>query len=163
MRCQRMIRRGRGLLQSDPSNVSSLVRIVHQGVRFRSVMPPVWPFGKKKPASSLDEDAPAPIVYQKTQDEGIDSGSTDQQKADYKAALSFFGSDETPVQKATDQSVLYDGVVASTNVAINPPDHEDGITWVHHTDGYHYKQAADGTFDPIAHTLGDDGAYVPYA
>lgn len=127
-------------------------------------MPPIWPFGKKKEPLSLEEEAPAPVIYKKTADVGIESTSTDQQKADYKAALSFFGNGQDTVKKAEEQSQHYDGIsgtqsnpAKSTTVAPPP------ATWVHHTDGYHYKRLDDGTFDPLAHVKNDDGTYQPYS
>ena len=37
------------------------------------------------------------------------------------------------------------------------------FTWVHHTDGYHYKKKADGSFDATAHVKNNDGTYIPYS
>ena len=127
-------------------------------------MPPFWPFGKKKEPLSLEEEAPAPVIYKKTADAGIQSTSTEQQQADYKAALSFFGNGQETVKKAEEQSQHYDGVseahsnsTKSATVASPPAD------WVHHTDGYHYKRLDDGTFDPVAHIKIEDGTYQPYS
>jgi len=36
------------------------------------------------------------------------------------------------------------------------------FTWVHHTDGYHYKQLESGAFDPVPHQKNANGAYAPY-
>lgn len=127
-------------------------------------MPPIWPFNKKKQPLALEEDAPAPIVYRKTEDKGIDSGSTTQQQEDYKAALSFFGSGDATVQRAPEQSQRYDGVVVSaTQAAPIASSEEDAVEWVAHTDGYHYKKTADGSFDPVAHIKNPDGSYEPYS
>ncbi len=127
-------------------------------------MPPIWPFNKKKQLLALEEDAPTPIVYKKTEDKGIDSGSTTQQQEDYKAALSFFGSGDETVQRAPDQSQRYDGVVVSaTQTEPNPSPAADAVEWVAHTDGYHYKKGADGSFDPVAHVKKPDGSYEPYS
>jgi hypothetical protein len=103
-------------------------------------------------------------VYRKTEDQGVDSGSTTQQQEDYKAALSFFGSGDATVQKASDQSQRYDGVVVSATPA-EPvlSSEEDAVEWVAHTDGYHYKKSADGSFDPVAHIKNADGSYEPYS
>lgn len=144
--------------------MSVLVRIVLERGRFPQAMPPIWPFNKKKQPLALDEEAPTPIVYRKTEDQGVDSGSTSQQQEDYKAALSFFGSGDTTVQKAPDQSQQYDGVVVSATPSDSaPPPEEDSVEWVAHTDGYHYKKAADGSFDPVAHIRNADGSYEPYS
>ncbi|MBT4069670.1 MAG: hypothetical protein HOL72_02390 [Euryarchaeota archaeon] len=37
------------------------------------------------------------------------------------------------------------------------------FTWVHHTDGYHYKKKADGTFDAVPHVKNNSGSYIPYS
>jgi len=140
------------------------VRIVLQHGRFPKNMPPIWPFNKKKQPLALEEEAPTPIVYRKTEDLGVDSGSTSQQQEDYKAALSFFGSGDATVHKASDQSQRYDGVVDSATPAepVSSPE-ENSVEWVAHTDGYHYKKAADGSFDPVAHIMNADGSYEPYS
>jgi hypothetical protein len=127
-------------------------------------MPPIWPFGKKKEPLSLEEEAPAPVIYKKTADVGIESTSTDQQHADYKAALSFFGNGQDTVKKAEEQSQHYDGISGTQSnsaepTTVAPPP----FNWVHHTDGYHYKRLDDGTFDPVAHVKNDDGTYQPYS
>ena len=36
---------------------------------------------------------------------------------------------------------------------------ESEFSWVHHTDGYHYKQHADGSFEPTPHTKNEDGTH----
>ena len=140
------------------------VRIVLEHGRFPPSMPPIWPFNKKKQPLALEEEAPAPIVYRKTDDQGVDSGSTSQQQEDYKAALSFFGSGDTTVKKASDQSQLYDGVIVSATPSESAPSPtEHPVEWVAHTDGYHYKKAEDGSFDPVAHIRNTDGSYEPYS
>lgn len=140
------------------------VRIVLEHGRFPPSMPPIWPFNKKKQPLALEEEAPAPIVYRKTDDQGVDSGSTSQQQEDYKAALSFFGSGDATVKKASDQSQLYDGVIVSATPSESaPPTAEHPVEWVAHTDGYHYKKAEDGSFDPVAHIRNADGSYEPYS
>ena len=37
------------------------------------------------------------------------------------------------------------------------------FTWIHHTDGYHYKKKADGSFDPVPHVKNNSGSYIPYS
>lgn len=126
-------------------------------------MPPFWPFGKKKQSLALEEEAPAPIVYRKTDDAGIQTHATEQEQADYKAALSFFGSGDDTVKKAGDQSQHYDGIVASSQPSSSGQDAaEPNIEWVHHTDGYHYQRLEGGTFDPVAHVKNTDGTYSAY-
>lgn len=129
-------------------------------------MAPIWPFGKKKEPLALEEEAPSPIVYRKTDDSGDQAAQTDQQQADYKAALSFFGNGEASVKRAEEQSQRYDGVVASSQqppAAQEEQNQEPEIDWVHHTDGYHYQRRSDGSFDPVAHIQDEQGAYHPYS
>lgn len=156
-----MIRASLDLLQDASPHASMVVRIVHQCGRFRKAMPPIWPFGKKKQPLQLAEEPPAPVIYRKTGDQGISSGSTDQQKKDYKAALSFFGNGNETVERATDQSKHYDGVVASSQPAT--PATKEVVDWHHHTDGYHYKKLPDGAFDPVPYVRSQDGTYTPYS
>lgn len=95
-----------------------------------------------------------------------DESSTD--SAAYTDALALFGDGSSTVTPAEDQSLRYDGVTASQTQ--HDPTVEDessttremAFTWIHHTDGYHYKQLADGSFEPTAHTKNEDGTYVPY-
>ena len=37
------------------------------------------------------------------------------------------------------------------------------FTWIHHTDGYHYKKKADGSFDATPHVKNNNGTYSPYS
>jgi hypothetical protein len=37
------------------------------------------------------------------------------------------------------------------------------FTWVHHTDGYHYKKKVDGSFDATPHIKNNNGSYIPYS
>ena len=37
------------------------------------------------------------------------------------------------------------------------------FTWIHHTDGYHYKKKADGSFDATPHVKKNNGSYIPYS
>ena len=37
------------------------------------------------------------------------------------------------------------------------------FTWIHHTDGYHYKKKADGSFDATPHVKNNNGKYIPYS
>tara|TARA_B100000768_G_scaffold176581_1_gene189520 strand:+ start:990 stop:1379 length:390 start_codon:yes stop_codon:yes gene_type:complete len=129
-------------------------------------MAPIWPFGKKKQMEVLDEEAPSPIVYRKTDDTGEQAAQTEQQQADYKAALSFFGNGEANVKRAEEQSQRYDGIVASNQKATPLQQEQEPaseIEWVHHTDGYHYQRQPNGSFDPVAHVRDELGAYHPYS
>jgi len=75
--------------------------------------------------------------------------------------LALFGGGSEEVKAASDQSVNYDGVTAPASQAQKEP--EPSFTWIHHTDGYHYKQLADGAFEPTPHTKNNDGTYIPYS
>lgn len=140
-------------------------------------MPPFWPFKKKQPVAQVEEAPPAAVVYKR----GEDPNARTQIETDsdaYKDALALFGDGSQEVTAATDQTVHYDGVTSETTVSNDEnqatasvddgpssPPHEKApeFTWVHHTDGYHYKQHADGSFDPVAHTKNTDGTYAPYS
>ena len=137
-------------------------------------MAPVWPFKKKEAVAVLDEEPPAPMVYKRGEDPNARPEVTSDQAA-YKDALALFGGGSQTVEAASDQSALYDGVTAesasvsepSDPVAEEPitPTKDDApsFTWVHHTDGYHYKQNADGSFEPTPHVRQADGTYAPYS
>lgn len=140
-------------------------------------MPPFWPFKKKEPVAQVEETPPAAVVYKR----GEDPNARAQMETDsgaYKDALALFGDGSSEVKAASDQSVHYDGVTSETvamkeEVSTNPTvessssltsqEEGPGFTWVHHTDGYHYKQHADGSFDPVAHIKNADGTYSPYS
>ena len=130
-------------------------------------MPPFWPFKKKQEVAQVYEAPPAPTVYRRGEDPHVRASVTNDEAA-YKDALALFGGGSEEVNAATDQSVLYDGATGETNaspkaspaeVAASPATH----TWVHHTDGYHYKQNADGSFEPTPHVQNADGTYDPYS
>ena len=150
-------------------------------------MAPFWPFKKKESVVEIDEQPPAPIVYKRGEDPNARGGIATDTGA-YKDALALFGDGSSEVQAATDQSVHYDGVTAPTPSAsetTTPHDEaantagevqkaeavetaeaeqeEVSFTWVHHTDGYHYKQNADGSFEPTPHVQNADGTYDPYS
>ena len=130
-------------------------------------MPPFWPFKKKQEVAQVYEAPPAPTVYRRGEDPHVRASVTNDVAA-YKDALALFGGGSEEVNAATDQSVLYDGATGETNaspkaspaeVAVSPATH----TWVHHTDGYHYKRMEDGSFDSTPHTKREDGTYTPYS
>jgi hypothetical protein len=147
-------------------------------------MPPIWPFKKKKQlAQEIDEAPPAPVVYKRGEDPHA-RASVETDAGAYKDALALFGGGSSEVAAATDQSVHYDGVTASStegtpsqngdvsesdvssSVASSTTDEsapEPSHTWVHHTDGYHYKQLGDGSFEPTPHVKQEDGTYAPYS
>ena len=147
-------------------------------------MPPIWPFKKKRELDQeIDEAPPAPVVYKRGEDPHA-RAAVETDAGAYKDALALFGGGSSEVAAATDQSVHYDGVTASTAEGI-PSDSDDASdsdvssseasstadesapepshTWVHHTDGYHYKQRGDGSFEPTPHVKQADGTYAPYS
>jgi hypothetical protein len=108
-------------------------------------MAPIWPFKKKQEVLELDEAPPAPITYKKGEDPNARPPSTTVDASAYKDALALFGDGSSKVEAATDQSVNYDGVAEQAPAAVQPQleassDEEESFTWVHHTDGYHYKK-----------------------
>lgn len=147
-------------------------------------MPPIWPFKKKRELDQeIDEAPPAPVVYKRGEDPHA-RAAVETDAGAYKDALALFGGGSSEVAAATDQSVHYDGVTssstegtASQKVEANGSDDsvpeasstaeapapEPSHTWVHHTDGYHYKQHADGSFEPTPHVKQADGTYAPYS
>lgn len=141
-------------------------------------MPPFWPFKKKEAVVQLEEAAPAPIVYKRGEDPNA-RADVEADSGAYKDALALFGDGSQKVEAASDQSVHYDGVTAKqpqavshsveTNEAITPSEEapatkeESSFSWVHHSDGYHYKQRADGSFEPTPHIKNQDGTYSPYS
>jgi hypothetical protein len=147
-------------------------------------MPPIWPFKKKKEMEhEIDEAPPAPVVYKRGEDPNA-RAAVEADAGAYKDALALFGDGSSEVNAATDQSVHYDGVTASGNESVPAQSVNSGRpdgssseekstdveavaatspTWVHHTDGYHYKQHADGSFEPTPHVKQADGSYEPYS
>lgn len=135
-------------------------------------MVPFWPFKKKKETVAvLDEEPPAPVVYKRGEDPMAREAVTSDQAA-YKDALALFGDGSRTVEAASDQSVRYDGVTSSSEAAEDANSgstkevsvaQEPHFTWIHHTDGYHYKKNADGSFEPTPHTKAADGSYTPYS
>ena len=141
-------------------------------------MPPFWPFKKKEAVVQLEEAPPAPIVYKRGEDPNARAGVETDAGA-YKDALALFGDGSQKVEAASDQSVHYDGVTATqpdvvstsaktdgevASVEEAPPSKEEAaFSWIHHTDGYHYKQHADGSFEATPHTKNQDGTYSPYS
>jgi hypothetical protein len=135
-------------------------------------MPPFWPFKKKEPVAQIEEAPPAPVVYKRGEDPNA-RGDVQTDSGAYKDALALFGGGSDKVEAASDQSVHYDGVtaesdasVATSDGAAEPEPHvaeNETFSWVHHTDGYHYKRRADGSFEPTPHTKNKDGSYTPYS
>ncbi len=142
-------------------------------------MPPIWPFKKKKEmVERIDEAPPAPVVYRRGEDPNA-RAAIETDAGAYKDALALFGGGSSEVSAATDQSVHYDGTVSPSGAepaSQNDPQSQPveappaapskalpSYDWVHHTDGYHYKQHADGTFEPTPHVKQADGTYAPYS
>lgn len=145
-----------------------LFRRFHQRGEARSTMAPIWPFKKKQEILELDEAPPAPITYKKGEDPNARPPTTTVDASAYKDALALFGDGSSEVEAASDQSVNYDGVTEQEPTTVQPQpepssNKEESFTWVHHTDGYHYKKKADGSFEPTPHSKNSDGSYVPYS
>jgi hypothetical protein len=122
-------------------------------------MPPFWPFKRsKKNSMELDEVAPEAIVYRKNEEVHTEKHAQSIERNDeaYKDALALFGNGDTTVTASENVADDYDGVTDGSLL-------EEESQWVHHTDGYHYKKNADGTFLPTAHVKQEDGSYVPYS
>ena len=136
------------------------VRSLHEADESRKGMAPLWPFGKKKQPLMLDEPEPEPIVYRKDTDSSQEvlADNSHRESVDYKAAVSLFGNGDTTVKRAEEQSQYYEGIVDAAVPNASAPQH----TWIHHTDGYHYKQFSDGAFDSQPHQKNPDGTYTPY-
>jgi hypothetical protein len=62
------------------------------------------------------------------------------------------------VKRAVEQSQFYEGLVDSASLPVDT----EKSTWIHHTDGYHYKKFASGAFDSVPHKKNADGTYAPY-
>lgn len=145
-------------------------------------MPPFWPFkrGQRGP-EQVEEEAPPTLTYKKGESVGRTTTTTIENKSAYTDALALFGDGSSTVKQAEDQSVRYEGVTDSPS---DQPDahevdahaspltdagtdsdigHEDGIhSWIHHTDGYHYKKMADGSFESTPYVMLENGSYAPY-
>ena len=139
-------------------------------------MPPFWPFKKKEIVPQVREEPPAPVVYRRGEDPYART-SVEADQAAYKDALALFGGGSQEVAASTDLSADYDGVVDAPTPSAMPEKKSDGatseaspgsnaddeFTWVHHSDGYHYKRLASGAFEPTPHTKSGDGTYTPYS
>ena len=99
-------------------------------------------------------------MYRKNTEETEEvlADTSHRESVDYKAAVSLFGNGDTTVKRAEEQSQFYEGLVDSSTLPVAA----ETFTWVHHTDGYHYKQLESGAFDPVPHEKSADGAYTPY-
>ena len=133
---------------------------LHEAVESRKVMPPFWPFGKKKEPEMLDEPEPQTVVYRKgaVETQEVLADNSHRESVDYKAAVSLFGNGEATVKRAEEQSQYYEGIVDAAAPTVTAPEY----TWIHHTDGYHYKRFTDGAFDSQPHQKNPDGTYTPY-
>tara|TARA_B100000963_G_scaffold327264_1_gene314883 strand:- start:420 stop:890 length:471 start_codon:yes stop_codon:yes gene_type:complete len=139
-------------------------------------MPPFWPFKKKETVPLVREEPPAPVVYRRGEDPYA-RASVEADQAAYKEALALFGGGSQEVAVSTELSADYDGVVDASTPLAKPEKKNDGaaseaspasnadegFTWVHHSDGYHYKRLASGAFEPTPHTKNGDGTYTPYS
>lgn len=139
-------------------------------------MPPFWPFKRSSEPDQVDEAPPAPVVYKKGEDPNRREAAVSVDATAYTDALALFGDGSSDVHAASDQTERYDGIVSGgeaerddTASASSEPTHQDADdevadhSWVHHSDGYHYKRLSDGSFEPTAYTKNEDGTYTPYA
>lgn len=139
-------------------------------------MPPFWPFKRSSEPDQVDEAPPAPVVYKKGEDPNRRETAVSVDATAYTDALALFGDGSSSVHAASDQTERYDGIVSGgeagrddTASASSESTHEDAQaevadhSWVHHSDGYHYKRLSDGSFEPTAYTKNEDGTYTPYA
>lgn len=137
-----------------------MIGSLHEAEETRSVMAPFWPFNKKKEPEMLDDPVPQTVVYRKdsvaTQE--LLADNSHRESVDYKAAVSLFGNGEETVKRAEEQSQYYEGIVDAAPTSVVSPD----FTWIHHTDGYHYKKFSNGTFDAQPHQKSQDGTYTPH-
>jgi len=136
------------------------IRSLHEADVSRHAMAPLWPFGKKKQPQMLDEPEPQPIVYRKNSEvtQEVLADNSHRESVDYKAAVSLFGNGDTTVKRAEEQSQFYEGIVDSSSLPVATEE----FKWIHHTDGYHYKQFTSGVFDSVPHQKSTDGSYAPY-
>ena len=137
-----------------------MIGSLHEAEESRTAMSPLWPFGKKKEPEMLDEPVPQTVVYKKgsAETQEVLADTSHRESVDYKAAVSLFGNGDTTVKRAEEQSQYYEGIVDAAVPNVSAPQH----TWIHHTDGYHYKQFSDGAFDSQPHQKNPDGTYTPY-
>jgi len=70
---------------------------------------------------------------------------------------------ETPKQVKTSPPAIPTKPAVPSKVAPPAVPQSPAFTWIHHTDGYHYKKKADGSFDVTAHVKNNDGTYIPYS
>ena len=139
-------------------------------------MPPFWPFKRSSEPDQVDEAPPAPVVYKKGEDPNRREAAVSVDATAYTDALALFGDGSSSVHAASDKTERYDGIVSGgeagaddTASASSESTHEDAQaevadhSWVHHSDGYHYKRLSDGSFEPTAYTKNEDGTYTPYA
>ena len=87
-------------------------------------MPPVWPFKKRSLDTVIDETPPAPVVYKRGEDLHARPLSRPTAAPTRTPSLVCGGSSE--VQAATDQSVRYDGAIAS-NEFVQPATEEQPL------------------------------------
>lgn len=139
-------------------------------------MPPFWPFKRSSEPDQVDEAAPAPVVYKKGEDPNRRERAMSVDATAYTDALALFGDGSATVHAASDQTERYDGIVSggdpltddtssTSRESTGQASQEDVVdfSWVHHSDGYHYKRLSDGSFEPTAYTKNEDGTYTAYA
>ena len=151
-------------------------------------MAPIWPFKKSKETiDRLPDEQPQKVVYSK----GEDPFARDsQQRVDdqaYKDALALFGGGKTEVVASENQSDNYEGVVNTMEKPAEPekvtpaepestsgaesvpeptpaptPELQPEAKYLHHTDGYYYKEKEGGGYESTPYVKNPDGSYKPY-
>ena len=142
------------------------------------VMAPIWPFKKNKETlDRLPEEAPPKVVYALGEDPfSRDSSQSVDQQA-YKDALALFGDGSTNVVASENTGDQYEGVVNQTPQQTSDAKHAESSTqsnqsikesaesnskYLHHTDGYYYKEKDGGGYESTPYTKNENGEYVAY-
>jgi hypothetical protein len=147
-------------------------------------MAPIWPFKKSKEIiDRLPDEQPQKVVYSKGEDPFARNSNTDVDQQAYKDALALFGGGSTDVVASENQSDQYEGVVNSiespavqASVPAVAPQVESSpeptpeptaqgqseAKYLHHTDGYHYKEKEGGGYESTPYVKHPDGTYRPY-
>ncbi|MDA0715971.1 MAG: hypothetical protein O2866_05540 [archaeon] len=151
-------------------------------------MAPIWPFKKSKETiDRLPDEQPQKVVYSKGEDPFARNSNTGVDQQAYKDALALFGGGNTEVVASENQSDNYEGVVntmekpaepeqvapaepESTSGAVSVPEPTPALTlatqpeakYLHHTDGYHYKEKEGGGYESTPYVKNPDGSYKPY-
>lgn len=143
-------------------------------------MAPIWPFKKSKETiDRLPEEQPQKVVYSKGEDPFARDSQHRVDDQAYKDALALFGGGTTEVVASENQSDHYEGVVNAMGKPAEPeqvdivvpeaspepeptPPPQTEAKYLHHTDGYHYKEKVGGGYESTPYVKNPDGSYKPY-